>query len=302
MAENLVMLPAFFLVAALICGLVAGLRHRGRRVEVALYGAAVLAVALMVVSAPNVAVVEKLLTRLIQPIGLIWLLGYGVIWWFLVTARRRAAMAVLVIWLVYSLAGNGWVGGLMMNWLEAGYSPPAPDARFDAVIVLGGGTGVATWGEPQLSVAGDRLRVGAELHRRGQTPLLITSGSSVAGLSQLGQRDLTGETTALWRGMGVPDDAILAVPGPQNTRTEIIALGELAAERGWKRLGLVTSAWHLRRATRLAERHGVAVIPIPADSRGLIPPASANGVIPSASSAFAIQVAWKEIVGALVGR
>jgi len=36
----------------------------------------------------------------------------------------------------------------------------------------------------------------------------------------------------------------------------------------WKRLGLVTSAWHMRRAMRLAEKNNLSLEPLPADFRG----------------------------------
>jgi uncharacterized SAM-binding protein YcdF (DUF218 family) len=92
------------------------------------------------------------------------------------------------------------------------------------------------------------------------------------------------------------------VPGPKNTSQEMAALGRLARDRGWKRIGLVTSASHLRRAMRLARRQGLDPTPIPADARGKIQPASAVGLVPSGPGFFSVQVASKEILGALIGR
>ena len=304
MTENPFMLSALLAVLAVVATLVAaGVNQRLTRwPRAAVHSAGPICFGAAVIAAPSFAVVEKMLSRLIFPVGLLWLLGFAVIWWLLLRNRRRVAGVALAIWFVYTLAGNSWIAQGMISWLEADFGPPPAEARFDAVIVLGGGTDVTPWDDPQLSHSGDRLRVGADLHRRGQTALLVCTGSSIPGLSQKNRRNLAAEAAHLWVSMGVPDEAIVQVPGPHNTRAEIAALAELVRERGWQRVGLVTSAWHLRRAMGLAGRHGLDVTAIPADARGRIPPASLVGIVPSGSGFYGVQIAWKEVVGAMLGR
>jgi len=253
-------------------------------------------------SAPSRDIVEKLLTALILPTGLLWIAGFGLTWWLLLGQRRRASAAALVVWCAFSLAGNQRIGQVMIAGLEAGFAPPPASASFDAILVLGGGSDLTPWGAPQLGTSGDRLRVAADLYRSRRTPLLVSSGSSIAGLSDRDVRNLALETAALWQQMGVPPDAIVQIPGPKNTSEEMVALSALARERGWRRVGLVTSASHLRRAMRLAARHGLAVTPIPADVRGQVQPASAVGLVPSGGGFHAVQVGSKELVAGLVGR
>jgi uncharacterized SAM-binding protein YcdF (DUF218 family) len=102
--------------------------------------------------------------------------------------------------------------------------------------------------------------------------------------------------------MNVPARAIVQLPGPKNTAEEIAALTILARDRGWRRIGLVTSGYHLRRAMRLARGHGLQATPIPADVRGELQPASTVGLVPSGPGFHAVQTASKELIAGLVGR
>jgi uncharacterized SAM-binding protein YcdF (DUF218 family) len=191
----------------------------------------------------------------------------------------------------------------MLSRLEAPFSGPlAINGPLDAVLVLGGGTTVRPDGASQLGSNGDRLRVGARLQRQGMTRRLVTSGSSVAGLDQSRARDLSAETRALWIEGGVPASAIVPIVGPRNTREEIAAFSKLAAERGWQRIGVVSSAWHLRRAMRLAAGHELHAVAIPADFRGAPFVTNAVGLVPSGNGFYHLQIALKEYLGAALGR
>jgi uncharacterized SAM-binding protein YcdF (DUF218 family) len=65
---------------------------------------------------------------------------------------------------------------------------------------------------------------------------------------------------------GVPDEDTVTAGG-DTTKSELAALGRLISERKWKRVGLVTSAWHMPRVERLARAAGVDVVPLAADFR-----------------------------------
>jgi uncharacterized SAM-binding protein YcdF (DUF218 family) len=57
---------------------------------------------------------------------------------------------------------------------------------------------------------------------------------------------------------------VLAVGPVVNTHDEAVAVARLAAERGWKRVIVVTSPTHTRRACAAFERAGLAVVCTPA--------------------------------------
>lgn len=276
--------------------------HRLSRRQRGLAATGVALLALGACAGAGWLVTEKLLARAVFPPGWLWLGGLAVTCALLLRQRRRAAVGVLCAWLAYTAAGNELLGKTLLRSLERGFGPLPSATQLDAVVVLGGGTDRTPWGAPQLSYSGDRVRVGAELFHAGRTPLLVTTGRSIPGLSQPHQRNLAEETATLWQRQGIPRAAIIGLPQPHNTRTELQAVAQLVRERGWTRVGIVTSAWHLRRAMSLARRFDVPAIPIPADVRGEVPAWTVVQLIPTGSGFYAVQVAFKEYVGELLGR
>ena len=242
---------------------------------------------------------RKLLGSLVMPLGLVWLglLGAGL--WSLGRKRRRGAALLLAacgfVWLV----GNPWFATGWVRWLEAPFRqrPSPPSEPLDAIVVLGGGSSLRPWGEPQLSPAGDRIATAARFHRRGWARHLVCTGSAH-------RSEARGElpSAALLRELGVPDTALVQIRQADSTSDEIRQLAGLVRERGWQRVGLVTSAWHMRRALGLAERESLALVPLPADFQGGTGPVAVQDVVPSAAAAWKLRLAAWEVVGMTVGR
>jgi vancomycin permeability regulator SanA len=109
----------------------------------------------------------------------------------------------------------------------------------DAIIVLG-----------DDNYNGDRAARAAELFKAGWAPYIVASGRYLrpyASVAELIQRDLTDR--------GVPASAIVRLSHrAENTREEAFALRQLISSRGWKRILLVTSNYHTRRAGFIFER------------------------------------------------
>ena len=110
---------------------------------------------------------------------------------------------------------------------------------------------------------------------------------------------MSAEAASLWRAMGVPADAIVQLAGPRNTTEEMAALADAARARGWARVGLVTSAWHLRRTVRHARAAGLDFVPLPADYRGRVPVVNLASALPSGHGFYLVRVALWEHLGAL---
>ncbi len=246
---------------------------------------------------------EKTLGLLAMPVGLLWLFLLASAGLCLLRKQRLSAALFLVSALGYALAGNVYLGSALMARLEAGVSPVdvATVAPFDAVCVLGGGTGEDFQGHPEANLAGDRIVLAARLWHAGKVKLLVASGmsrDSVRGVRNLGQ-----ETRTLWRGLGVPDAAILVVADPcWNTRDEIAADRRLQARLGWRRVGLLSSAWHLPRALALARKAGLAATPLAADWRGRPHPFQLQLLVPQAMGFLDVQRACWEFLGRRLGR
>lgn len=244
--------------------------------------------------------IQKVVGRLLMPAGLVWVVLLAVTVGSAMMGAWRRAVALLMITLLYTAAGNIWLGAALVRPIEASVPPVdlATVERFDAVCVLGGGTTLNQHGQPQLGNSGERVVHGARCFFAGKTPLLVAMGSGLRGVN----RDLAAETKEIWISLGVPEAAIITVPGPTITRAEITALHELARKRGWERVGLVSSAWHLPRALRHAAHLEFAPIPLPCDRLGGGAPAWFLHLIPHHDGFERTHTATWEWLGSLVGR
>jgi len=154
-----------------------------------------------------------------------------------------------------------WWGGLGAAWiLLIAFTPLAywlvkdtdrTDHRgpADAVIVLG--CGVMADDTPSSS-AEDRLLQAAQIVREGDAPNVVLCG-------------------VLWRPVirrqlhAWGADANLIWTGPVfNTHDEALATARLAQANGWKRVIVVTQAWHMRRAAAVFRSAGLEVLQSPA--------------------------------------
>jgi len=121
------------------------------------------------------------------------------------------------------------------NLLVVDESPEASDV----IVVLG-----------DDNYAADRAARAAELFKAGRAPRIVASGRYLrpyASIAQLEEHDLTDR--------GVPAGAILRLAHhARNTLEESIAISQLLASRGWKRVLLVTSNYHTRRARYICVR------------------------------------------------
>lgn len=304
---SFVLLVATFLSASWLFHHWRKLSVAGRTAASAVAGALLAALAL---SLPEGLLLQKLLGHLIMPAGLFWLLllAASAAAWH--QRRARWAAAIFLAFLLYTATGSAVVGSWMLRFLEQDYLalrpmhsgvPEGDSQPFEAIFVLGGGT--SSWAGERvfLEEAGDRVVLAARMYHAGRTERLVASGASIGGAIE---RDLARETRQIWEELGVPPDAILEVEGgPRNTREEIAAYSDLVERKGWKRIGLITSAWHLRRAMGLAQRAELDLIPLPADheSEGTWG-GGPLALVPSGEGFYKVHRASWEIVGALVGR
>ena len=135
--------------------------------------------------------------------------------------------------------------------------------KADAIVVLGGGIAKTQNMEyPDMNEAADRVWHAARLWKAGKAPLVVVSGSN----------DLE-STVPLLLDFGVPRESIAVDNESRNTYensrfTERLLL-ERAKSAGGGNLApsvlLVTSAWHMTRATGNFARTSLRVIPAPCD-------------------------------------
>lgn len=123
---------------------------------------------------------------------------------------------------------------MTIRWFIAPTSSSPDDvAAVDAVFLFAGGDG------ERLPAALDAVE---------------SSGADVLVLSN-GNHPSWPEANRLCDGDGPTGVAIICrTPDPDSTVGEARLLGELASERGWSRVAIVSSTYHLERVSRLAGR------------------------------------------------
>jgi len=185
-------------------------------------------------------------------------------------ARRASASLTIFATLWLYLCSTGLVADWLMGTLEDDYSPKAlavlPEA--DAIVVLGG----ATRGDTHMSSLGDlnqqadRLSHAARLFNAKKAPVIILSGGAVSP-SARPEAQLMREHLL---NMGIPEPAVLMEESSRNTYENAQFSKVVMDKRGAETILLVTSAFHMRRASRLFERLPITVVPAPTDYQRLI--------------------------------
>lgn len=248
---------------------------------------------------------EQTLKALATPVGLIWLFLIGQVYLGCVYRRSGLALAGMIVWAGLTLGGNQLICEVLYRSLENPYFEfqSGELEPFDAIVVLGGGTTVTPAGEAQLSASGDRVMLAARLFHSGKTARLIVSGQQTVRTTEL-DLEPGQEAQQLLTQVGVPLERMTLLTGHQ-TQEEIQALRawvDAQASETPLRLGLVTSAWHMRRAMGLAEAAGLQLVPLPADfqSGPYIP--GPGLVIPSGGNLNLTGRALHEWLGRWIGR
>jgi uncharacterized SAM-binding protein YcdF (DUF218 family) len=208
----------------------------------------------------NTFVILKILANMMLPPAS---LAIGIVLWLLMrlVGWRRLAGVTLGLAIFQTLVLSfPPVSGLLMRQLEAkarvlvaGNQP----CCYEALVVLGGGIAPAVppyTMEPELTDASDRIWLAARMFHAGAAPKIIVSGGSF--IEQQGGPATT-EAEAMRRfllALGVPNDVIVSEGKALNTIENIHNVRELVKDG---RVAIITSAFHIPRAAKLAKRAGL---------------------------------------------
>lgn len=208
----------------------------------------------------------KFFSPLAHPICLVWL---ACLVGAVVAGRKKQKpwmFFLLSIALFISLVASR-IPLLLMGKLEAPYAYVELEKMEpgDAVILLGGGAGFSKT-DPlgvNFNEASDRIFTAMELLRLGKAPVLVLGGGGDSTESQeLGE----GSTVKRWLEKNLTTKVEmreLTISG--NTHDEAVKCAALTKEQGWKRIFLVTSGYHMRRAEATFHTAGLPVIPVACD-------------------------------------
>jgi uncharacterized SAM-binding protein YcdF (DUF218 family) len=214
-------------------------------------------------------ILSKLLDLLVAPLTWAILLGLLSLLW----SRSRPGRARLVLLLgllqltAFSMEPvSRWLLGRLEQRAQDSFHPDPP---YDVVVVLGGmvdSPAMARSGQLELNQAVERILQGAVLVRDGQARQILISGGALTPTPDVAPE---AEALAAWlRAQGIPADRIVVEPRSRNTRENALESAALVASHGWKRVLLVTSAWHAPRALGCFRAAGLSPDLLTVDHRG----------------------------------
>jgi len=209
---------------------------------------------------------SKLISVFVLPLGLCLALiiaGAVVARWRLKTGTGLMLGAVGLLCLFSAPA----VSDYLLKSLEHRYSPVAVEdyPSADAIVVLGGAVGVTDMPgiEADLKDTSDRVFFAARLYRAGKAPTVM----AVTGQVDCEDPFKSGAEAMAWllQEWGVPAEAIVNISGSYVTGTDAALVKAAMEERGMKRVLLVTSASHMRRALATFQTAGIDAVPAATD-------------------------------------
>jgi uncharacterized SAM-binding protein YcdF (DUF218 family) len=247
-----------------------------------------------------VLLATKIATALVLPLNL------AILFWLvaLVFVRQRRGIAAAASGLlglaVLVSASAPAVSDALVSSLERDYPPadPAAAPTAGAIVVLGGSlaTGMPPRRGPELVDASDRVLHASRLFRAGKAPFVVASGGRLPWSEAA--RSEAEEMADLLVEWGVPREAILLEPKARTTSENAVETAKLLRARGVKRVLLVTSSIHMRRALASFKAEGLETDPSPCDA--LVAGAPATGpfaFLPSPEALSRTHRALKELLG-----
>jgi len=197
-------------------------------------------------------VLKKVLSYFVLPPGIFVLLFLAIA--FLSGSRRVRKLALFGAFSLYMISVEP-VKDLLYYPLESPYKVPE-SIEADAIVVLGGGV----YNNGRLKASSyKRLITAFLLHRETGLPLILSGGASIKAIPE------AEVMKKLLLAFGVSENKIFADLMSRDTGENARFVSEICRKKNWRRIALVTSAFHMKRASELFKREGFEVIPYPTD-------------------------------------
>ena len=171
---------------------------------------------------------------------------------------RKKAFTVFLIAVLLYLLSTGVGVFLFLRPLEQAYKPGIIEGT-NAVVVLGGGVVKSPQGyEPSIHSTA-RLVAGIQLASAHNLSLILTGGTP-PGVDQVPEAEIMKRFAVKF---GIDEDKIIVEPQAKTTLENAINTAGICREYQFKKLVLVTSAVHMKRAVFSFKKAGVSVVPYP---------------------------------------
>ncbi len=186
---------------------------------------------------------------------------------YLKRRERRAALFCAALAAFAWIATTHAFADLTLRPLESKYArPEKPEG--DAIVLLCAGsrdwTNVLSAAENLYPHTLERAAAAALLHRKTGLPIVVSGGSPFTTYPEA-------EAVARWlEEAGVPPKAIITETSARDTIESAARVKKLCDEKGFKKILLLTFAYHIPRAVFLFEKAGFGdVVPFPVARRAM---------------------------------
>lgn len=209
--------------------------------------------------------ISKAVSQLLIPPGGLILLGLlGLVFWKRVWGRGMVLASFAMLWLFSTEP----VRDVLTEPLEFKY-PVLDVSKISthgaAIVLLGGGI---YENAPEYE-GRDELGHFAMMRTLYASEIALRSGAAVyatGGVPLTEEAEPEGSVMRRWLlKFGVPEESVFSETVADNTWENAAYMQKMLAEKGVKKIILVTSAWHMPRAVWCFESHGFEVIPAPVD-------------------------------------
>ncbi len=195
------------------------------------------------------------------------------------------------------------VGNRIIWYLESSAKDTTRDGEtYDAVVLLGGMVEDDATAAHQTTAYNEhieRLLVTFDLLRTGRAKSVIVSGGPSTIDKNVVEAERLRDQLVSW---GIAPERIVVEPRAMNTRDNAVYVAELAKERGFVSLVIVTSAFHMARAEGCFRAIGVSVDTLPADFSAYDPSVVTGSFLPRSSHLETSTRGIRELFGRLVYR
>ena len=223
---------------------------------------------------------KTVLSLILPPASLIIIMAAG----FLMIGFRRGLGRLLIAvgFLLLYLLSISPISSALLKPLDSSFPPwKEGSVKSDAIVVLGGGVRDLTWlelpAEPSCS-AKERVVGGVMIYRKHHLPLVFMGGTG----DPSGTRSPDADAMArMALELGVPAKDIKVENKSRNTLESARALKNVIKGNS---IILVSSAFHLKRASAMFTRQGFRVMPAPAGYRYELEKLTFTSFIPDAGT------------------
>lgn len=206
-------------------------------------------------------VASKFFAFLVMPAGILSILLVYAIY---TKNRTKAKKSVISAFIFFYISTNPFLINELMLWWEVPPTPISVVKPHDIGIILTGGTTNDDKLPKEnifLGISSDRIGQAIELYKNKKINKILISGGSIDILGKSPKNEIE-EIAKYLIISGIPRDSIFLEPRAKNTRENALNCSKILQKQfANQSVLLITSGYHLKRATKCFEKAGISVTP-----------------------------------------